>query len=260
MPKPNRWETAIAIDHSSGQPLFQQVKEGLARWIRSGLREGALSPGDLVPSEHDLTMTLGVSAITVKRALNELQSEGLIQRIQGRGSFIARPRKLVLGLERLYSLTTVAQESGLEPLRRCLEMKSMPATPNIARHLHIAEGAEVAKVVRLRLIDQEPFAVDTSYLPLTLFPGILHDDLDHVALYDLMVNKYNIEPIRAREFLEPTLINDFEAQVLGVPAGSPAMLIERTAYGANDVPLEFNKSVVRGDVCRFSVDMLKENL
>jgi GntR family transcriptional regulator len=256
----NSWTTEIQIDQNSSEPLFSQVKEGLALWIKNGLREGTLSPGDRVPSERDLSVTFGVSGITVKRALNELQQEGLIQRIQGRGSFIARPRKLILGLERFYSLTTVAQEFGMKPARQTLELREMSATVNIARHLEMASGDPVAKLVRLRLANETPLAVDTSYIPLTLFPGILEDDLDQIALYDLMAGKYDVEPIRAREFLEPTLINETEAQVLGVPAGMAAMLIERIAYGSGDIPLEFNKSVIRGDMCRFSIDMLKEKL
>lgn len=254
------WQEKVHVDQESSDPLFLQVKESLARWIQQGLRDGTLSPGDRVPSESELSQKLAVSAITVKRALNELSQEGLIQRIQGRGSFIARPRKLSLGLERLYSLTTVARERGMEPARRCLELIEMPATANIAQNLGIAAGEPVAKIVRLRLVDDLPLAVDTSYVPLSLFPDILGDDLNRYALYDLMTNKYQVEPIRAREYLEPTLVNEFEAGLLGVPAGSPAMLIARTAYGANDVPLEFNKSVIRGDMCRFYVDMLKENL
>jgi GntR family transcriptional regulator len=254
------WYEKIQIDPESSDPLFLQVKESLARWIRQGLRDGTLSPGDRVPSENELSRRLGVSAITVKRALNELGRDGIIQRIQGRGSFIARPRVLSLGLERLYSLTTVAQERGMEPARLCLELVEMPSSANIAQNLFIAPGSPVAKIVRLRLVDDVPLAVDTSYVPLSIFPSILEDDLNRYALYDLMTSKYQVEPIRAREYLEPALINPFESGLLGVPVGSPAMLIARIAYGANEIPLEFNKSVIRGDMCRFYVDMLKENL
>ena len=254
------WTDRVQIDLSSREPLFAQVKDALMDWITRGLRDGSLAPGDRVPSERELSDALGVSSITVKRALNELQQEGLIQRIQGRGSFIARPRKLILGLERLYSLTTVARERGLNPARECLQLVEMSATESIANNLDLEQGDPVAKVVRLRMVDDIPLAVDTSYLPLALFPGILEDDLDQTALYELMTNKYNVEPIRAREYLEPTLINDYEAEVLGVPVGAPAMLIGRTAYGTNDVPLEYNKSVIRGDMCRFYIDMLKDNL
>lgn len=254
------WEYQVTIDTSLTAPLFLQVKEALADWINDGLRDSTLSPGDRVPSENALSKKLEVSGITVRRALNELEQDGLIQRIQGRGSFIARPPKVVMGLDRLYSLTTAALERGMTPARKVLGSQQIEATESIAQQLQISPGDLVAKLVRLRLVDDIPLAVDTSYLPLALFPQIIEDDLDRHALYDLMTNKYQTEPIRAREYLEPTLINESEAHLLGVPIRSPAMLITRLAFGANDVALEFNKSIIRGDMCRFSIDMLKANL
>ena len=254
------WQEWVQIDRGSAEPFFAQIKEALRKWISHGLRDGSLSPGDRVPSERELSDHLNVSQITVKRALNELQREGTLQRIQGRGTFITRPRKLILGLERFYSLTTVALERGMDPVRRSLELSQVAATENVASQLQVDYGQPVAKIVRLRLVDDVPLAVDTSYLPLHLFPDILNDDLERNALYDLMTNKYDVEPIRAREYLEPTLINPFESDILGVSVGAPAMLLARIAYGPNDVPLEYNKSVMRGDMCRFYIDMLKDNL
>jgi len=260
MTKAHQWTSEILIDHQLRQPLFLQVKEGLTAWIRNGLQVGSLSEGDRVPSQNELSTTLGVSEITVKRALNELQREGYIQRIQGRGSFIAKKHKLELKLEHLYSLTTVAESFGMVPDRRVLDLKEVKASHSVARHLEIEDGIPVAKLVRLRLVDDIPLAVDTSFLPLRLFPELLMDDHGQGALYDLMRTKYGIEPARVHEFLEPVLINDFESEALQVPVGSAAMLAERIAYSIDDAPIEFNRSVLRGDMCRFSVDMHKGSL
>lgn len=254
------WLETIKIDRASSDPLFLQLKIALEKWIQQGLRDGMLSTGNRIPSERDLCENLGISGITVKRALNELQREGVIQRIQGRGSFIVQPPRLILGLERLYSLTSIALERGMRPTRCCLQTLKMPAPSNIAKKLNLEVGDQTAKIVRLRMLDETPLAVDTSYVPLAIFPHILSDDLNENSLYDLMIRKYGVEPVRAREYFEPTLINDYESQNLGVPVGSAAMLIARIAYDAQDTPIEFNKSVIRGDMCRFYVDMLKENL
>jgi GntR family transcriptional regulator len=256
----NNWKKKINPNTNLNSPLFLQVKDAIFEWINQGIRDGTLSTGDKVPSERELSEFMNVSAITVKRALNELEQEGVITRRQGLGSFISKPRKIVLGMERLYSLTTVALERNQEPSRKCLELKVISATENIAKNLEINPGDQVAKIVRLRLIDDIPLAVDTSYLPLSIFPHILEDDLNAIALYDLMTNKYKVEPIHAQEYLEPTLINEFESKLLLLPVGSAAMLIARKAFGANDIPLEYNKSVIRGDMCRFFIDMLKESL
>lgn len=254
------WIEAIPINHHASRPLFLQVKEGLRAWIKNGLDEGALAPGDRIPSENELGRGLGVSAITVKRALNELQREGVIQRLQGRGSFVAQRLKLVLELEHLYSLTTVVERYGMLPARRVLELLEVRANRATAYHLEIEEGAPVARLIRLRLVNDTPLALDTSYVPLRRFPGLLSDDHNHTSLYDLMAHKYGIEPVRAREFLEPVLINAYESEVLDVPVGSPGMLVERVAYDVGHTPIEFNRSVLRGDMCRFSVDMHKGGL
>ena len=148
----------------------------------------------------------------------------------------------------------------MEPARKCLEFVEMAATENIAERLQLTPNEPVSKLVRLRMVDDIPLALDTSYLPLKIFPGLLQMDLERHPLYEVMTQNYQIEPIRAREYLEPTLINQYEADVLSVPVGNPAMLIARITYGQNDIPLEFNKSIVRGDMCRFYIDMLKENL
>src|SRR5574341_320272 len=227
------WIEAIPINHHASRPLFLQVKEGLRAWIKNGLDEGALAPGDRIPSENELGRGLGVSAITVKR---------------------------VLELEHLYSLTTVVERYGMLPARRVLELLEVRANRATAYHLEIEEGAPVARLIRLRLVNDTPLALDTSYVPLRQFPGLLSDDHNHTSLYDLMAHKYGIEPVRAREFLEPVLINAYESEVLDVPVGSPGMLVERVAYDVGHTPIEFNRSVLRGDMCRFSVDMHKGGL
>lgn len=254
------WESEIQIEQQSIRPLFLQVKEGLKAWIQNGLHEGTLSTGDRIPSQNELSKSLGVSAITVKRALGELQREGYIQRIQGRGSFIANRQKLLLELENLYSLTTAAEKYGMVADRRVLELKAISASRSAAKALEVEVGTPVAKLVRLRLIDGIPLAVDTSLLPLALFPDLIRDDHSQGSLYTLLTEKYGTEPVRAREFFEPVLINAFEAEVLHVPIGSAAMLAERIAYSAADIPIEFNRSVLRGDICRFSIDMQKGGL
>ncbi len=116
------WEDIVAINRNSIQPLYRQVKEELERWIVTNINEGNLSAGDRLPSEKELSSNLGVSSITVKRALDELRRQGLIQRIQGRGSFVAQRSHIVLNLNRLFSLTEHVREVGMLPERITLEI------------------------------------------------------------------------------------------------------------------------------------------
>lgn len=253
------WEDDIEINRTSIRPLYLQIKEALEGWILSSLREGSLLPGDRLPSENELSERLRVSTITIKRALDELRRQGLIQRIQGRGSFVVGQSKITLNLERLFSLTTLTREQGMRPVRYTLEKSELVALPSIAKHLDLAPGERVAKLVRLRLMDKIPVAVDTSYLPVRFFPDLLSAYNDQLSLYEVMRDRYGRELVHAHDILAPALINPSESKALEIPTGALGVMIERTGYGAGDVPLEFTKMVFRGDLCNFSIDYAKES-
>ncbi len=254
---PNSWLDELEIDHNSIRPLYVQVKEELEQWIVSRLHDGTLSPGDRLPSENNLSERLGVSVITVKRSLDELRRQGLIQRIQGRGSFVAAKQKIVLSLQRLFSLTEFTKEQGMHPARVTIEINETKASRAVARHLHLAPGERVAKLTRVRLMDKLPVAVETSYLTMALLPGFLNRYNDQIALYELLENEYGQEIVHARDILEAVLINPFELQVLEVPVGSMGIILERTGYTKEGRPLEYTKTVFRGDLCSFSIEYEK---
>jgi GntR family transcriptional regulator len=173
MDSPTSWKEEISIDHGSLRPLYMQVREALEEWITNGLHDGSLCPGDRLPSENELCEKLKVSPITVKRALDDLRRQGLIQRIQGRGSFIAGQHKITLPLTKFFSLTNLALQKGMTPARHTLSIAEQAASPRLANRLNISEEESVIKLVRVRLMDDKPFAVETTYLPSPLFPDFL---------------------------------------------------------------------------------------
>jgi GntR family transcriptional regulator len=257
MDEPHSWEDQLEIDHSSIRPLYVQVKEELEQWIVSSLHDGTLSPGDRLPSENELSERLDVSVITIKRSLDELRRQGLIQRIQGRGSFVAGKEKIVLSLRRLFSLTEFTKEQGMHPARVTIEISETRASWAVARHLQLAPGERVAKLTRIRLMDKLPVAVETSYLTIALLPGFLNRYTDQIALYELLENEFGQEIVQAEDILEAVLINPFESQVLEVPVGSMGIILERTGYTQEGMPLEYTKTVFRGDLCSFSIEYQK---
>jgi len=253
------WADEIVIRRHLNTPLYLQLKHGPQDWITNGLEEGFLAAGQRAPSENELKEALGVSSITVRRALHELERQGLIRRIQGRGSFISEQSSVILSMEKLFSLTTLTLEKGMEPARETLELARIVAPLNIARQLDVDEGAPLVKLVRLRLMDTTPISVDTSYLPLDRFPDFMRLYQSSHSLYELMHSAFDNGPVRAHDMLQPVLISAFESQVLQVSEGSPAILVRRVAYNRDDVPIEFTKSVFRGDLCRFSIEFKEKN-
>ncbi len=255
----NSWAREIQVNRTSNRPLYLQVKEGLEFWIMAKLREGSLAQGDRLPSENELSEALQVSNITVKRSLDELRRQGLIQRIQGRGTFLTGQNRLTFDLPRMFSLTSYTQESGKRPARRVLEMSEHAASPSIAQVLRLTARARVIRLVRLRLVDQLPVAVDTSYLPLKPLHDFIHVYRDGLSLYELLDEHYGLRIVKAHDILEPTLIQPFESRVLEVPAGTLGVSVERIGYDNHGRPLEFTTMVFRGDLCTFSIDYIKEN-
>jgi len=252
------WEEEISINHGSLRPLYMQVKEALEEWITNGLHEGSLCPGDRLPSENELSEKLKISPITVKRALDDLRRQGLIHRIQGRGSFIAEQQKIILPLTKIFSLTSLTLQQGMTPARRTLSIAEQSPSPRLANRLNIAREEKVIKLVRVRLMDGNPFVVETTYLPSPLFPDFLALYTDQVALYDLLAKHYHHEVVRAEDIIEPVLIRPNEARIFEIPIGSLAFLIQRVAFNPQHRPLESTKSVFRGDLVNFSIETIKE--
>jgi len=253
------WKSEIRINRSSNRPLYLQVKEGLEHWIVGKLRDGSLSQGARLPSENELSEALRVSNITIKRSLDELRREGLVQRIQGRGTFVTGQNRLVFDLPRMFSLTAYTEETGMRPARKILEMSEQIASPSVAKTLRLTARARVIRLVRLRLVDRTPVAIDTSFLPWKPLRDFIHMYQEGESLYEFMSAHYGVEIVRTHDVLEPVLIKPFESRALEVPMGTLGVMIQRVAYDDGDRPLELTTMTFRGDACSFSIDYEKEN-
>jgi GntR family transcriptional regulator len=203
--------------------------------VEAAISRGTLEPGDRLPPERELAALHGVSRMTVRQALQTLESRGLIRRAIGRsgGSFVAQPK-----LER--DLGTFAGLS--EQLRR----QGVAAG---ARVVSALERDGSVEIVRVRYADGEPFALERSSFPADRFAGLLALDLTG-SLYALLDEHFGAAPVRAVERLEPVLADGDEAEALGVAVGAPLMPVDRTAYDDARVVVETARDVFRGDRTR----------
>lgn len=242
------------LDRNSPVPKYHQLKQ----IIREKIESGEWPPGELVPSEYELCKLYGVSRTTVRQTMACLVAEGLVVREQGKGTYVAHP-KLEQGLVGFYSFTEEILKKGLRPRSEVIEVGVAPATKSVARRLLLTEGDQVVYLTRLRLANEEPIMLETSYLPHRYCPGLAEVDLNSRPLYDVLRGEYRIELTRAREGFEPALADEYEARWLCIEPAAPVLLLERLAFMAGergeDVPIEFCRSVVRGDRCRFYVDL-----
>lgn len=239
------------LNHESIIPLYHQLKEILMETIESG----EWKPGDVIPSENQLMQEYNISRNTAKKALDELVQDGVLNRVQGKGTFVSAP-KFEQSLSSFYSFSKVMKENGLNPRDVILGLRESEARPSVAKQLKLAENTPVYELQRLRCLGDEPIILETSYIPKALFPGLTAQRLEENSLYDVMQSDYGLYVTKAKEIFEPVLIRDYESKFLHVEEGNPALLLERIAFESQGNPVEFCRSLIRGDRCRFYTELL----
>ena len=242
-------ELWVELRRRAEPAAYVQIEEELAERIRTGM----LRPGDRIPPERELAEQMQVSRMTVRQALGRLADRGLLVRERGRGTFVSEP-KLVQSLSRLNGFYDQMVSQGILPSSRLLSGEQILASAAVAQVLDLRIAEPLFKVVRLRLGGGVPLALETSFFPARLVPGLLDYDLERHSIYRLM-ERYDTRPVRATQSLEPVPARDLEAEALEVPPGSPLMLVERIAWDAQDRPVEYAKDIYRGDRSRFVAEL-----
>ncbi|MED3448029.1 GntR family transcriptional regulator [Bacillus thuringiensis] len=239
------------LQHESLIPLYHQLIERL----KNSIEKGHWTLGDKIPSENQLMEQFGVSRNTVKKAIEELVQEGILYRIQGKGTFVAKP-KLQQSLMGFYSFSKVLKEKGLNPKDIILKIEEVKPNAKIKEALQLSENVNVIEMKRLRCAEDEPYILESSFIPKHVVTDIEQlKKVGEISLYDLFSQQFNTVVTRANEAFEPVLIRADESEYLQTEVGRPALLLERTAYDTNGIPVEFCISIVRGDRCRFYTEL-----
>lgn len=213
-----------------------QVRE----YVR-GLVDGA-EPGSPAPSERELVQHFGVARMTVRQALDALVSEGLLERIPGRGTFVARAK---VGVQvRLSSYTEEMVRRGMSPSSRTLLARMEAAGPGVARALEVEEGAKVVHWQRLRLADEKPMALEDAYLADSIVPHVLDEPLPESLYADLQ--RRDLLPTWGEDSVDAGVARSEEAGLLEIPDGSPVLRIARRAFCGN-IAIEVSRSTFRAD-------------
>ncbi len=247
------WTGALAqaadLAASPGAPAHVQIEQ----WLMSLIDGHTLADGDKLPKEQDLAASLGVSRMTLRQSLGSLEARGVLERVPGRrgGTFIRSPR-IECDITGLAGFTEQLRQGQLRATARIVSCLVVPASQPTARALELRPGTDVYEVVRVRMARRQPLALERSYLPAELFPGLLSKRLTG-SLYTRMHREYGLAPQTATEFLEPYIATRYEAELLGVSVGSALLLIERTARTTSGQPVEHAHDLFRPDKIRISV-------
>jgi len=230
---------------SSATTKYEGLCDGLRREIRS-----KLGPGDALDSERALVERFGVSRVTVRRALDQLDAEGLIVRIHGSGTY-ASDSQLIGKTLRLTSFTDDMRERGLEAGAVVLTSEVIRADTGLARLLRLEPGSDALRLRRLRLANKQPMALEDAFIPLSLFPGIEERDLTK-SLYTWF-SDYGYQVDRARQQITAVALTVEEATLLESAPGTAALRVERVSMDRLGQPLEKVASIYRSDRYHFDI-------
>jgi GntR family transcriptional regulator len=224
----------------------------LAEIIKTRIAENIWSLGMMIPSENELAREFDISVGTVKKALGLLVQEGVLFRRQGKGTFVASP-DFSKSFSRFFRYDWQGGETPETPGSKVLLIETIAADEEVAAKLQIEQGQKVYRLKRIRTIQGKPFVTEDIFLPRDRFAGIENLTLDQRLLYPVYNESFSTPVIWADEYLHPDAADPDAAELLGIEIGAPVMCVERIAYTYSDVPVEWRRSIGRGDIFRYHI-------
>jgi len=242
------------IDTKSHITAYYQLQQLLKKKILGG----ELTAGEKLPNEYELGNIYSVSRITVRKALEHLEQEGYVERIQGKGTFVTLP-KIEQQMSSFYSLSETFKKMGMTPSNRVSAFKSIRPSENLASNFTGSAPASLWYFKRLRYADEMLYAIEDTWLPSHFFPTLKKDMLMEKSLYEIMRNDFGIVPEKAEENVSVVNLCERDAALFGLKTGNAAFLVERATFFRND-QIEYTKSILRGDRYKFKLVLDKNRI
>lgn len=236
------------VQLTSSAPLYTQIKEIL----RSRILDGSYQPHQQMPSESEMIAAFEVSRITVRQALNDLQNEGLIFRIHGKGTFVSKP-KAFQDLGRLQGFGEAMRQMGYETFARVISIRTVAPPAQVLEKLQLPKRAKVTELQRVRFLNREPISLDVTYVPTAIGQRLAKEDLAARDVFVILENDYGIALGHAELQIGSTLADELLATQLKVEEGSPVLFIERTTHTADGAPIDYEHLYYRGDAFQYKV-------
>jgi GntR family transcriptional regulator len=232
--------------------LYAKIEEAIATEIA----QGEYRPGDQLPTEDALLQRFQVSRITVRRAIQNLVSRGLLEIRRGLGTFVLSPR-IEAELTKLTGFVEDMNAAGRKATARVVSHGVVAASARVAERLQLAKGTKVMQIKRVRLADGTPISFDETYLPLPLGKQIVHKNLRLHPIFTLLEGEYGIPLVEADYELEAVIASQAVADALQIRVGSPIFQIERTSMTTGNQPVDYEVLSYRGDLVRFATKLLR---
>ncbi|HLL11387.1 MAG TPA: GntR family transcriptional regulator [Rubrivivax sp.] len=235
------------LDPRSPQPLYLQ----LHRALRAAIDTQTLRPDDALPSERLLAADLGISRITVRKAIDALVAEGRLVSRQGAGNFVTSPGRIDKNFAKLTSFSEDMRSRGHEPRSEWLKRSAGVVSPDEAMKLGVSPGTPIFRFHRLRFADDRPMAIEYATV---LGSALRSMDTVGDSLYAALDAVGN-RPVRALQRLRALLLDDEQARLLQTEPDAAGLLVERIGYDAAGRAMEVSQSIYRGDTYDFVAEL-----
>lgn len=211
-----------------------------------------LMPGEAIPPEREICDIQGVSRMTVNKAIIELVNEGTLYRVQGKGTYVCKPKEYQK-LSRLKGFTEEMESKGYNTRAKLLSFEIKKCTKKTKSILNINDNDDVIMIKRLRFLKEEPIAIETVWIPRKLFPDMTEEMIEGKSLYHIFrsLYKYNLE--EAKQTVEPKILNTYEIEMLENPLNNLALLFKKIIYINGNQPLEYTEAVYRSDKYKYEI-------
>lgn len=234
-------------------PLYDQLREAIVQMI--SVR--GLAPGDLLPSEHQLCEDFKVSRTVVRQALAELDNDGLVRRVKGKGTFVGHPKTSERLMHTLLGLYEDVQERGGVVRSDVLEHKTVPASAEVAEQLEVPPSSPVILLRRMRFVDEEPWALSTAWLPEDVGVHTLTADMTSESLYRVL-ERNGIFGATGWRSVEAVLGDGPTAHHLRTEPGSALLKLKSVRRDEQGTPIEYFEAFHRGDHSRFEFELTRD--
>lgn len=230
----------MKLDKQNGQPAYRRIQQ----LIRESIESGQLKPGDAVDSERLLARTHGVSLMTARHALKELEVEGMVERRLGAGTFVAPPK---IHFNRLVSFSEQMAGRGFSAHSRILAVRLISGESEVTARLGLPAGSRLVKLERIRMADRQPFALEVCYLAADQFPGLVEISLERRSLFTLLEQKYGVQLAYADEEVDATAADHRIEDLLEVPRGASLLRIRQVLYSTGGGRIAYSLALYRSD-------------
>ncbi len=237
------------VDRNNPTPLYEQIK----MILREQIALGELKPGTPLPTEHELCRTYHVSRITVVKALSDLTRDGLIHRVQGKGSIVS-PVPINNAMDRIMGFTETMRQNGLTPRSQVISVRTIEGDFELYKlfQLPVNHKSAFMQFKRLMFVNHIPAVLFTITVREEVGAKMLEHDLENVSFYKLYEEIFGRAVSQNKTTLTPTLATPEAIEYLGVEANSPHFLFQGLSFLEGDVPIELSVGIFRGDLFQFS--------